>query len=121
MKKTHIWECPRLCLWLIFAAMLCSCAVKHKEGSMQKKMAANTGYPLWRVEVLIMPTRWLGRIPGDNLDAVLQYYTIKKVWFSGESQVLELSFRANSPEQANRLLEQLLATGMVEQVYMTKE
>ena len=121
MQKTSFWGYPRLCLWLIFPAMLCSCAVKHTGESMQKYMAADTAGSIWKIEVFMMPIKWMARMPGQDLDFVLQPYNIKKMWFAGNGQIMQLSFRANNPEQADRLREQLLATGVVEQVNVTKE
>lgn len=121
MKKASIWGYPRLCLWLILPVMLCSCVVKNKKDSTQKYVTADIACPVWKIEVFIMPVPWMGRVPGEDLNFVLQPYTIKKVGLAGNSQVLQLSFRTNNSDQASRLLEQLLETGMVEQVYVTKE
>ena len=88
---------------------------------MQKYMAADTAGSMWKIEVFMMPVKWMARMPGQDLDFVLQPYNIKKMWFAGNGQIMQLSFRANNPEQADRLREQLLATGVVEQVNVTKE
>lgn len=121
MQKVPFWGCPKLCLWLTCLVMLCSCVVKHKGESMEKYIAADTTGPLWKVEVFMVPVKWMAGTPGGDLDFVLQPYNIKKIRFAGNNQVLQLSFRANNPEQADRLREQLLATGVVEQVNVTKE
>jgi len=121
MKKAPIGGYPWLCLWLIFPVMLCSCAVKHTQESMQKYIAADTAVSLWKIEVFMIPVKWMDRMPGEDLDFVLQAYNIKKMGFAGNAQMLQLSFHSNNPEQADRLREQLLATGMVEQVNVTKE
>ncbi len=121
MKKTPFGGYPRLCLWLIFPVVLCSCAVKHSGESMQKYMDADTTVSLWKIEVFMVPVKWMARMPGQDLDFVLQPYNIKKMWVAVSAQILQLSFRANDPEQADMLREQLLATGVVEQVNVTKE
>jgi len=121
MKKTPFGGYPWLCLWLIFPAMLCSCAVKHTGESMQKYMVADTAGSLWKVEIVMIPVKWTAGSPADELEFVIQPYNVKKTGFIGSAQMLQLSFRANNPEQADRLREQLLATGVVEQVNVTKE
>lgn len=121
MQKIPFGAYPGLCLWLMLPVMLCSCAVKQKEEEMQKYTPADTAGSLWRVEVYMMPVKCMGRMPVDELDIVLQPYHIKKMGFVGNAQILQLSFRTNNAEQANVLREQLLATGVVEQVNVKKE
>jgi len=121
MKKKPFGGYPWLCLWLIFPGMLCSCALKHAGENMQKYTAADTAASIWKIEVFMMPVKWMDRMPGEGLDFVLQPYNIKKTGVVGNTQILQLSFHSNNPEQANELLEQLLATGVAEQVNVTKE
>lgn len=121
MQKTPVWGYPRLCLWLIFPALLSSCAIKHTTESMQKYMAADTVGSIWKIEVFMVPIKWLAGTPADELDFIFRPYNVKKTGAAGNTQVLQLSFRTNNAEQANVLREQLLATGVVEQVNVTKE
>jgi hypothetical protein len=88
---------------------------------MQKYMAADTAASLWKIEVFMVPVKWMAGMPADELDFVLRPYNVKKTGSLGNTQILQLSFRTNNAEQANMLREQLLATGVVEQVNVTKE
>ena len=121
MQKTCFGAYSWLCLCLLFPVILGSCAVKHAGESMQKHMAADTAVSLWKIEVFMVPVKWMPGMPADELDFVLRPYTIKMTGFVGNAQTLQLSFRANNTEQANVLREQLLAPGVVEQVNVTKE
>lgn len=121
MQKTPFGACPWLCLCLILPVILGSCTVKRTGESMQKYMAGDTAVSLWKIEVFMVPVKWMPGMPADELDLVLRPYTIKKTGFVGNAQTLQLSFRTNNAEQANVLREQLLATGVVEQVNVTKE
>jgi hypothetical protein len=121
MKKTPFGDYPWLCLWLIFPVILCSCAIKHAGERVQKYLAADTAAPIWKIEVFMVRVKWMAVMPADELDFVLRPYNVTKTGSLGSTQVLQLSFRANNAEQANVLREQLLATGVVEQVNVTKE
>jgi hypothetical protein len=121
MQKIRIWGYSWLCLWLIFPVILCSCAVQHTGESRQKYVAADTVASILKVEVLMLSVKWMARVSGEGFDFVLQPYNIKNMGIVGNAHILQLSFHANNPEQANVLQEQLLATGAVEQVNVTKE
>lgn len=121
MQKILFGGYPWLCLCLILPVILGSCAVKHTAEGMQKYMAADTAVPLWKIEVFMVPVKWMPGMPADELDIVLRPYNVKKTGFVGNAQVLQLSFHTNNAEQADVLREQLFATGVVEQVNVTKE
>ena len=120
MKKTRFGGYPWLCLCVMFPVMLYSCAVKHSTQLTQDYAPADTG-SIWHVEVFMMPVKWMPWTSGNEVDAVFQPYHIKKTGFSGNTQILQLTFRANNEQQLNMLREQLFATGVVEQVNVTKE
>jgi hypothetical protein len=120
MKKMLNWVCPRLCLWLLFSVLLVSCAVKRKSNLSDKLVAKDTVANIWKLDVLLMPVKLFANAPVDGLDLMVRPYNIRLLATEGNFRMIELSFRATSIEQAEELKEQLLSTGIVEQVNIIK-
>lgn len=120
MKKTRIWGCPGLCLCLMYSIMLFSCAVKHESTLAQKPVAADTVTCLYKLEIVVAPVKWLSNTRGYDDEFNFLPYNIVNCTSYGSSRILLLSFRSNGFEQVQLLKEQLLATGIVEQVNITK-
>lgn len=120
MKNTPFGGYPWLCLCLIFPVWLCSCAVKRGSTLTENYVAADSP-TVWHIEVFMMPVKWMPWTSGNEVEALFQPYNITRTGHSGNTQILQLSFRANNNQQLNMLREQLFATGMVEQVNVTKE
>jgi hypothetical protein len=120
MKKMRIWGCPGLCLWFLFSFLLVSCAVKREGNPADKLVTKDTVKSVWKLEVLIMPVDWIANASVDGLDLMIQPYNVRKLATGGNFRMLELSFRATGVEQVEVLKEQLLSTGIVEQVNIMK-
>jgi len=121
MKKTSFGGYPWLCLCLIFPAILCSCAVKRSGATAEKYAVADTPTTVWKIEVFMMPVKWMPWTSGNEVETAFQPYNVKETGISGNAQILQLTFRTNNEQQLNTLREQLFATGVVEQVNVTKE
>jgi len=67
-----------------------------------------------------MPGNWIANAPIDGLDLMVQSYNVRKLATGGNFRMLELSFRATGIERVEELKEQLLATGIAEQVNIIK-
>jgi hypothetical protein len=120
MKKMRIWGFPGLCLWLLFSFLLVSCAVKREGKPADKLVTKDTVTSVWKLEVLIMPGNWIANAPIDGLDLMVQSYNVRKLATGGNFRMLELSFRATGIERVEELKEQLLSTGIAEQVNIIK-
>jgi hypothetical protein len=120
MKKIRIWGYPGLCLCLVYSFMLFSCAVKHEGTLAEKPVAGDTVTCLYKLEIVIAPVKWLSNTCsyGDEFN-FLPYDIVSRTSYCN-SRIFLLSFRTNDFEQVQLLREQLLATGVVEQVKIMK-
>jgi hypothetical protein len=120
MKKMRIWGYPGLCLCLVYSFMLFSCAVKHEGTLAEKQVARDTATCLYKLEILVARVKWLSNTNSyDNEFNFLPYNIVNRTSY-GNSRIFLLSFRTNDFEQVQLLKDQLLATGIVEQVKIMK-
>jgi hypothetical protein len=120
MKKIRIWGYPGLCLCLVFSLLLFSCAVKNESTLAENPVTRGTVTSLYRFEILLMPVKWLTNTGGYGGEFNFLPYNIMSLASYSNSRILLLSFRTNDFEQVQLLREQLLATGIVEQVNIMK-
>jgi len=120
MKKMRIWGYPGLCLCLVYSFMLFSCAVKHEGTPAEKPLARDTATCLYKLEILVAPVKWLSSTCSYDDEFNFLPYNIVNRASSGNSSIFLLSFRTNDFEQVQLLKDQLLATGIVEQVKIMK-
>jgi len=116
----RIWGYPGLCLCLVYSFMLFSCAVKHEAILAEKPVARDTVTCLYKFEILVAPVKWLSTMRSyDDEFNFLPYNIVNRTSY-GNSRIFLLSFPTNDFEQVQLLKDQLLATGIVEQVKIMK-
>jgi len=120
MKKMRIWGYPGLCLCLVYSFMLFSCAVKHEGALAEKPVARDTVTCLYKLEILVAQVKWLSNTCSYDDEFNFLPYDIVNRTSNANSRIFLLSFRTNDFGQVQLLREQLLATGVVEQVNIMK-
>jgi hypothetical protein len=100
--------------------MLFSCAVKHGSASSEKLVASDTATCLYKLEILVMPVKWAANTRDYDGEFNFQPYEILNFASNSNSRIFLLSFRTNDFGQVQLLKDQLLATGIVEQVNIMK-
>jgi len=118
MKKLSMWGIAPACLWIILCAVLGSCTSQHKM-ELSHSAPTNDTLSLWRIEVLI-PAKYIDRMSGSAIDAGFSSYSVK--WNgSGNLSTIQLLFQAKDREQVDAFKEQLLESGVVQQVVIIPE
>ena len=120
MEKMRIWGFPGLCLCLVYSFMLFSCAVKHEGTLAEKPVAVDTAIRLYKLEIVVAPVKWLSNTRSYDDDLSFLPYNIVNCTYYGNTRIFLLLFRTNDFEQVQLLKDQLLATGIVEQVKIMK-
>jgi hypothetical protein len=111
---------PWLCLCLFFSLLTMSCAVKHT-GAIQVSPAVNSN-DVYQLQVKIMVHGPEDDVPGEFTPYLVQPYNVK-YWDSTMvflPKTLILYFRFPYLKQLQLCRDQLLSTGQVEQVIVTK-
>jgi hypothetical protein len=120
MKKMRIWGYPGLCLCLVYSFIQFSGAVKHEGTLAEKTVARDTTTCLYKLEIVVAPVRWLSDMRSYDGEFIFLPYNIVNRTSYGNSRIFLFSFLTNDFEQVQLLKDQLLATGIVEQVKIMK-
>jgi hypothetical protein len=110
MKKFTFWGYLRLCLWLYFG-LLTSCKLFLPVEN------SNTGVHRWSVEAKILPGYRTESFPLINgWDVPAPIFVTNNNMLISDNGVIAVIYHTNSYEMAQRVRQQLLATGLVETI-----
>lgn len=120
MRKMRILRYPGLCLCLAFCLAMFSCAVKYYAGQPLAAVSNDTSVCLYKLEIRVMPVKRAAIIWGDDGWFHFQQYNTVRPASYANSHTFSLLYRTNDTGQVQLLKEQLLGTGIVEQVNIVK-
>lgn len=112
---------PGLCLFLFFPLLIVSCAVK-RTGEVNGMPVAINDTTVYQLQVKLIVRNELNELQGEFTPYMVHPYNAR-YWHNNlliGSQSLILYFRFPDMEQLQQCREQLLNTGQVEQISITK-
>jgi len=118
MMKLNL-GCPWLCLCLFFSALMVSCVAK-RTGVQAPTVVNNTS--VYQLQVKLMSHGYVDDLPGDFIPNLVHPYDIK-YWDNNMAfrpEALTLYFRFADLKQLQQCRDQLLSTGQVQQISITK-